>query len=41
MKKIFFLKDLCDDCVDAIIIASTSTKEEIENSIANAKHQNS
>lgn len=34
---IFFLKDMSEDCVDAVIIAKTSTKEEIENAIKSAK----
>ena len=37
MKKVYFLKDMCEDCVDAVIIATVSTKEEIEQAITEAK----
>lgn len=36
-KRIYFLKDMSEDCVDAVIIATKSTKDEIENAIDNAK----
>ena len=39
-EKIYFIKDLEDNCVDAIIIAKTSTKEDIQNSIYKAKENN-
>lgn len=35
--KIFLLQDLCEDCVDAVIVANVSTKEDIENAINKAK----
>lgn len=34
---VYFLKDLCEDCIDAIIIAETSTKEDIEKAIEKSK----
>ena len=34
---IYFLKDMSEDCVDAVIIAKKSTKEEIGNAIIEAK----
>ena len=34
---IYFLKDLSEGCVDAVIIAKSSTKEDIENAISEAK----
>lgn len=37
MKKVYFLKDLGEDCVDAVIIATTSTLEEIQDAIYKAK----
>ena len=39
MKKIFLLKDLSEDSVDAVIIAETSTEEEIESAICKAKEK--
>lgn len=35
--KMFLLKDLSEDCVDGVIIAKVSTKEDIENAISHAK----
>lgn len=37
MKKVYFLKDLEEDCVDAVIVATTSTLEDIKNAIYKAK----
>jgi hypothetical protein len=34
---VYFLKDTVEDCVDAVIIAETSTKEDIENAIDKSK----
>ena len=34
---VYFLKDIAEDCVDAVIIAETSTKNEIEDAILDAK----
>ena len=39
-KNIFFLKDLDEDCVDAVIITE-ATKQEIENIIAKVKEERS
>ena len=36
-KRIYFLKDMSEDCVDAVIITKKSTKEDIENAIVEAK----
>lgn len=36
-KRIYFLNDMTENCVDAVIIAKTSTKEEIESAIDRAK----
>lgn len=36
---VYFLKDMCDNTVDAVIMAETSTKEDIEKAIAKAKEQ--
>lgn len=35
--KIYFLKDMTEDCVDAVIIAKTSTAKEVEDAICRAK----
>lgn len=35
--KVILLKDLAEDCVDAVIIASVSTTEDIEKAISKAK----
>jgi hypothetical protein len=35
--KVILLKDLSEDCVDAVIVANTSTTEDIENAISKAK----
>lgn len=37
MKKIYFLKDLEEGTIDAVILAETSTLEEVENAIDEAK----
>ena len=37
MSKIYFLRDISEDCIDAVIIATTSTKKEIEDAINKAK----
>lgn len=34
---IYFLKDMSEDCVDAVIIAKKSTKKDIEKAIKKAK----
>ena len=34
---IYFLKDMSDNSIDAVIISETSTKEDIENAIAKSK----
>lgn len=36
---VYFLKDVCEDCVDAVIIAKTSTKEDIEKAIIKSKER--
>lgn len=36
-KSYFFLKDLAEGCVDAVIIAKTSTAEDIKEAIMKAK----
>lgn len=36
-KKVYFLKDLEEGTIDAVIIATTSTLEEVENAIDEAK----
>ena len=36
-KRVYFLKDLSENCVDAVIIATKSTKEDIEKAIKKAK----
>lgn len=38
--KVILLKDLDEGCVDAVIIASVSTTEDIENAISKAKENN-
>ena len=40
--KIYFLKDLCEDCIDAVIIAKNDniTAKEIQESIDKMKEQN-
>lgn len=40
--KIFLLKDLCEDCVDAVIISQNNniTAQEIQESINNTKAKN-
>lgn len=35
--KIYFLKDLDEGCVDAVVIAKTSTKEHIQDAIYKAR----
>lgn len=39
--KLFLLKDLCEDCVDAVIVAKNDniTAEEIQNSIDETKER--
>ena len=37
--KIYFLKDLSEDCVDAVIIAKESSRAKIEESIMKAKQK--
>ena len=37
--KIYFLKDLSEDCVDAVIIAKESSRIKIEESIMRAKQK--
>lgn len=39
--KLFLLKDLCEDCVDAVIVAKNDniTAEEIQNSIDKTKER--
>ena len=38
-KGIYFLTDMSEDCVDAVIIAEMSTKEDIEKAITEAKQK--
>lgn len=38
-KKVYFLKDLEENCVDAVIIAETSTSEDIRNAIYKLKEK--
>ena len=37
--KIYFLKDLAEDCIDAVIITETSTKKDIIDAIGRAKQK--
>ena len=36
---VYFLKDIAEDCVDAVIIAETSTREDIVEAIERAKQK--
>lgn len=36
-KRIYFLKDMSENCVDAVIIATKSSKKEIEEAIVKSK----
>lgn len=39
-KRVYFLKEISEGCIDAVIIATKSTKKEIEKAISKAKRNN-